>query len=171
MPISVEIKVTVPKEVFKIEAWRRRVEHVQSQKTGPELQALFRKTVTGWDHKPRFYKRKHITAYQIGVIVHPAKEKAGEIYALVNEGAKPHLIRPRTRKFLRFQVGYRSASRPRFIGGRRKTRFGRFISTPLVRHPGFQAREFDSAIAEAYGPTFFKDMQDTFRFGQPKGHG
>lgn len=164
---TIEINVTVPKEVFKIPEWRRRVEHVQDQTTGPQLQGLFRKTVSGWEHKPRFYKRKHITAYQIGVIVHPAKEKMGDIYALVNQGAKPHIIRPRRAKFLRFQTGYRAASRPRFIGSGRKSRSGRFISTPMVRHPGFEAREFDQAIAEEYAPKFFKDMQDTFRFGQP----
>lgn len=168
MPISIQIKVTVPKEVFKIEEWRRRVLHIQNVKTGPELQKLFRKTVEGWEKKPRFYKRKHETANQIGVIVHPAEDKAGEIYALVNSGAKPHTIRPRRGGFLRFQTGYRAASRPRFIGGGRKARFGRFISTPIVRHPGFEAREFDSAIAEVYAPTFFKDMQATFNFGQPK---
>lgn len=162
----IDIKITIPKEVFNDQDWRRRVIHVQDQKTGPELQKLFRKTVEGWQTKPRFYKRKHITTYQIGIIAHAAKDKEGEIYALVNNGAKPHIIRPRRRGFLRFQTGYRAASRPRFIGGGRKSRFGAFISTPMVRHPGFEAREFDSTIAEFYAPTFVKDMQETFRFGK-----
>lgn len=164
---TIEIHVTVPKEIFRVEEWRRRVLHVQDQKTGPELQRLFRKTVEGWEHKARFYKRKHVTTYQIGIIAHSAKDKEGEIYALVNNGARPHIIRPRRRGFLRFQTGYRAASRPRFIGGGRKTRFGAFISTPVVHHPGFEAREFDQAIAEFYAPTFAKDMQETFQAGKP----
>lgn len=163
---SIQITVNVPKEIFKIQAWRRRVEHVQSQKTGPDLQKLFRKTVSGWEMKPRFYRRKHITPYQIGVFVHPAQEKAGDIYVLVNEGAKKHWIRPH-RFFLKFQPGYRAASRPRWIGSGRKSRFGKFVFASIVRHPGFKARDFTGAIAEEYAPTFFRDMMDTFRFALP----
>lgn len=46
-------------------------------------------------------------------------------YALyVHEGSRPHLIRPRTAKALRFEIG------------------GRTVFAKLVRHPGTRARPF-----------------------------
>ncbi|MHC9292059.1 hypothetical protein ACRCUN_06300 [Mycobacterium sp. LTG2003] len=52
-------------------------------------------------------------------------------YALyVHEGSRPHLIRPRRAKALRFQIG------------------GRTVFARLVRHPGVRARPFLRNAAE-----------------------
>jgi len=61
---------------------------------------------------------------------------------------------------LRFQVGYRSATRPRVLSSRAYSRFGNYVSSRGVNHPGFEAREFTKTIAEEYEDTFVHDMQD-----------
>lgn len=167
--VSVKISVTVPKEMFKVQAWRNRVMQVQSSKTKPELQKMFRATVAGWKNKPRFYGRKDVAVYHIGMIVHPASERNGEIYALVNAGAPPHPILPK-KGFLRFRPGYSASTSPKILSSRANQRFGGYVSSRGITnppHPGFEAREFDVTIAEQYADTFAKDMQDTFKYAIP----
>lgn len=51
-------------------------------------------------------------------------EATASYAAAVHEGARPHVIRPRTAKALRFEVG------------------GRTVFAKMVRHPGMKARPF-----------------------------
>lgn len=54
-----------------------------------------------------------------------------EYAAMVNDGTRPHLIRPRNKQVLRFQVG------------------GRVVYARVVHHPGTKARPFlDRALRE-----------------------
>ena len=54
-----------------------------------------------------------------------------EYAAMVNDGTRPHLIRPRTKQVLRFEVG------------------GRVVFAKLVHHPGTRANPFlDRALRE-----------------------
>jgi hypothetical protein len=54
-----------------------------------------------------------------------------EYAPMVNDGTRPHIIRPRTKKALKFQVG------------------GRTVYAAVVRHPGTRARPFlDRALAD-----------------------
>jgi hypothetical protein len=50
---------------------------------------------------------------------------------MVNDGTRPHIIRPRTKRVLKFTVG------------------GRTVFAKMVRHPGTRARPFlDRALRE-----------------------
>jgi len=82
-----------------------------------------------------------------------------EQYALVNAGARPHVIRPRHARILKFQRGYRAATRPRVIGSHAAARYGPVVTAQAVHHPGFEAREFDETIAKEYAPRFREDMR------------
>lgn len=54
-----------------------------------------------------------------------------EYAAMVNDGTRPHIIRPRARQALRFEVG------------------GRIVFAKVVRHPGTRANPFlDRALRE-----------------------
>ena len=134
------------------------------RKTAPDLQRMFKSTVSGWSDPPNFLQKFRDAPGYVSTTVWPSRSnKAGKTYALVNEGSGPHTIRPRRARMLRFQPGYRAGTMPRVLSSRSFSRFGNFISAQQVNHPGFEAREFDDTIAEEYAPTFAADMQDAIR--------
>jgi hypothetical protein len=158
----------VPEIILDSSSIRSEIKSKMRSKTGPEIRDEFEKTVEGWDNAPNF----NVTVYDSvnSIITHVFPSGAGTTqYERVNEGAPPHRITPRRRGMLRFQTGYRPATSPRVIGSRAKSRFGNFISTPSVNHPGFEARKFDETIAEAYADTFAEDMQEAIRVASIKG--
>lgn len=162
---TVRISVIAPtKALFDYNKWTGAVKDTLHRKTEPGLKNLFKGTTEGWKSQPDFIAHHFQTNSSIGVEVYTRDA----IYGLVNAGSPVHLIRPRSRGgFLRFQVGYRSATRPGRLQSSAYRRFGMWIGTNQVRHPGFAARKFDEQIAEAYGPTFVEDMQKTFAEGLP----
>lgn len=159
---SIRITVTVPAIVLNSSFVRDQIMRKMRQKTGPDLRREFKETVEGWTSAPDFSQTVFMN--QDGIITHVFPSGNGTAkYELVNAGSPPHIITPRRRGMLRFQTGYRAATRPRVIGSRAKARSGNFISTPIVRHPGFEARAFDQTIAEEYADTFAEDMQDAIK--------
>lgn len=159
---SIRITVTVPEVVLNSDFVRSQILQKMQHKTAPELRAEFRKTVEGWENKPDFSQKFHNGTDSVSTTVWPSGRNRAQ-YELVNEGSPSHTITPRRGGLLRFQTGYRPATRPRVIGSGSKQRFGNFISTPQVHHPGFEARAFDETIAEDYYDTFADDMQDAIK--------
>ena len=167
MPFRITVKVTVPPEVLSASAVRDAIIRAQRTSTAPDLVGLFSRTVNGWHNPPHFSQTQKVTPNSISMSVYPTGPNAGQ-YALVNNGAKPHSISPTTvGGFLRFQPGYISSTRPRVIASSPYTRFGSYISTRHVNHPGFEAREFDTQIGEDYEQVFARDMQDAISSARP----
>lgn len=108
-----------------------------------EKQALekdFDLTVKTWKRKPVFVIRQTATATTIST--------DSEIYGYVNEGTRPHVIRPRKAKSLRF---YASGFVSKTVPGVAVARKGRAASQNLtysqgVAHPGFPGRHFTTLI-------------------------
>jgi hypothetical protein len=160
---DIRISVTMPDmSKFSAKEYVDRIAQAQRDKTVPELTRLFKLTVDGWDNKPRFDWEQQITSHSIGVRVYSAGENSDQ-YALVVKGSPPHTIRSKNGGLLHYQPGYRPSTKPRILSSHAKSRFGAYISTPVVNHPGFDAREFDQAIAETHKPDFERDMQDAMR--------
>lgn len=173
MAVSIQIKVTVPKQILSVEAVMREIRNTMSTKTARELRDLFEKTTEGWSNtmnpssgfdEVRWNTQSHFGTRTNSVKVFTYSKK----YALVNDGAKPHTIVPRRARMLRFRTGYRAATKPRVISSQSPMRFGNTISTGAVNHPGFEGREFDETIAKEYGPTFEKDIQEAINRGAGK---
>lgn len=160
----IEITVTVPNRIINVEGVKQAIIDAQNRKTKPGLTGLFRQTVEGWNNPPYFSSRRHDTSDQLGIKVYPDGEWAPK-YAMINEGARPHVIRPRRSRMLRFQTGYRAGTKPRVLSSQPYRRFGDRISVGIVHHPGFEAREFTQTIATEYDPTFQDDMQEAIRAG------
>lgn len=156
--LGVKIRVFVPKEVFKSEDFQRNMLHTMVHKTIPDLRAEFSKTYSTWSSQgyPNFTAHYYAGVRVLWVKVFTYSQK----YRLVNAGAGPHVIRARKGRLLRFRVGYVKKTYPRilhsYIGGR----YGAWIGSQMVNHPGFPAREFDQEIAEQYQDTFAQDVQD-----------
>lgn len=161
-PARIIIRVTVPESILRSEFVREEIARKMREKTAPEIRREFLKTVEGWEKKPDFSQKFTNSTSAVSTEVFPSGTNAG-IYKLVNEGAPSHLIRPKGRGLLRFQVGYRAATSPRKISSRSKFRSGAVISTAMVHHPGFEARAFDEVIAQEYEKTFENDMQDAIK--------
>lgn len=163
--------MTVPRNILSVESVMNEIRHTMSTKTARELRDLFEKTTEGWSNtmnpqsgfdEVRWKTKSHFGPRSNSVRVFTYSKK----YAIVNEGSPRHPITPRHGKMLRFQSGYSAATRPRKIWSRRPFRFGNEIITPIVPdHPGFEGRKFDETIAEEYGPTFEKDIQDAINRG------
>lgn len=142
--------------VYDVDKAIDRVERYMRTDASSDVEALFRKTTDGWSDKPRWERDFKRTGRSLEANIYTTDE----IYTLVNLGSPPHTIRPRKAGgLLRFQEGYRSATKPRFIGSQAKRRFGNWREQTVVNHPGFDAREFDKAIAKRYKPTFIKGIE------------
>jgi hypothetical protein len=162
MPVSISVQVTIPEVLINSDVVRLKIENTLKRKTGPELKRLFEKTTEGWDTDVKFYEKYANTTSYVSVTVFTRSK----IYGIVNFGSPPHPITPkRPGGMLRFQTGYRAGTRPKVIGSRSKQRSGPYISTRAVNHPGFEAREFDLAIAEEIAKTFPDDVQEAIRIG------
>lgn len=166
MAIRVSVKLTVPDKVLNPQNVIDEIAKTQRNKTAPEVQKLFKHTVEGWQNPPTFAHRQRIRPDEIAVTIYTAFGRNTEQYALVNAGAPPHEIHPiNSGGWLRFQRGYRSSTRPRLLYSRAHQRYGPFSAARMVRHPGFEAREFDQEIAEQYQDTFQNDMQQAVNRG------
>lgn len=160
----IEINVTVPKEIINIDKVRQAIIDAQNGLTKPKLTALFKETVEGWKYPPSFSSTRVDNSSQLGIRVYPSGKNSDK-WGLVNAGSPSHIIRPRKAKMLRFQSGYRAGTRPKVLRSQAYQRSGNFVSTGLVHHPGFEAREFTQTIADKHNPEFQQDMQDAIKKG------
>lgn len=104
----------------------------------------FEKTVKTWEHKPTFRKEgPRLTGDGLEVSVSTNQEA----YTYVTRGTRPHLIRPRRARRLRFQTGFKAKTRPRVISSRAGGASGSVAFARAVQHPGTEARDFDIEIA------------------------
>lgn len=160
----IEINVTVPKAIINVEKVRQAIIDAQNNVTKRKLTDLFKQTTEGWQDPPQFSSRRIDTSSQLGIRVYPSGKNADK-WALVNEGARAHIIRPRRARLLRFQTGYKAGTKVRTLRSTAYQRSGKFVQTKLVHHPGFEAREFTQTIADEHEPEFNQDMQDAIKKG------
>lgn len=99
-------------------------------------------TVRTWKRKPDFEVTQDPDSAEVST--------DNPIYGYVDKGTKPHIIRPKTAKTLRFNTaGFVSKT----VAGRLSPRAGRSAKPPTaypmeVRHPGTKARGFSELIAK-----------------------
>src|SRR3990172_9019509 len=92
----------------------------------------FQKTVKTWEHKPSFRKEgPRLTGTGLEVSVSTNQE----IYTYVTRGTRPHLIRTRRARRLRFQTGFKAKTRPRGISSRAGGASGPPAFSPAAQHP------------------------------------
>lgn len=129
----------------------------------PELVDRFEAVVSDWEHKPDFQARMKVDAHQIEVTVKPTGDNA-KIWRYVDEGTRPHVIRPRRAKALSFRTGYSARTRAparAHAGTGRAT--GEQVSARLVQHPGTEARGFTGDIVAQFQPWFKDALQEAIR--------
>jgi len=130
------------------------------QQDGENIRRDFEKTTATWNHKPRFEVNLLRTASQMTVYVYTDDE----IYQYVDKGTRPHVIRPRRAKALRFQWGgpgsYKAKTSVGVISSRAGGSSGPEVLFKHVTHPGTAARNFTEVIQKKWAPKLTKALQD-----------
>jgi hypothetical protein len=109
-----------------------------------EREALrnYRRTVNTWRKKPQFDAIAEYTESGFEILV----GTDDKIYAYVDRGTRPHVIRPRGPWPLRFKSGYSAKTTPRVLSSSPGGAEGPTVYAREVFHPGTQAREFTDEI-------------------------
>jgi len=103
----------------------------------------FQKTTATWRHNVAF---KIDRAHSTGAALVGAVTTRDTIYGYVDQGTRPHIIRPRRARVLRFRGSHRAKTRPGIISSSAGGSSGPFVTARVVHHPGTAARNFAKTI-------------------------
>lgn len=131
----------------------------KARAVGNAMKRDFEATTATWKHKPVFTVDVSTKGQGPAVLV----GTSDQIYGYVNDGTKPHVIRPKRGRVLRFASGYTAKTSPGVIGSGAGGASGGAIFSRQVNHPGTKARNFDEIIA--------KKMADPIQGGNGRGNG
>lgn len=126
------------------------------EKTGKQIVKTFEGTTSTWKTKVDFDLKVTVNGTEASIEV----STKNEIYGYVNEGTKPHIIRPKRVSRLRFQTGYKAKTKPRSITSGSGGAFGPWVSAKVVHHPGTKAREFTKWVMVRYQDVLPVVIQD-----------
>lgn len=132
-----------------------------AQEAGKIVKRDHERVVAQWDHKVKFGYVYDVSGNEISANVY-AYGANKKIWFWVNYGTKPHIIRPKKKKFLKFQTGYSPRTARGGFGGPGKA-FGGWVSAKEVHHPGIRAREFTKDITNRARPRFRRLTEAAFR--------
>jgi hypothetical protein len=127
----------------------------------------FQSTVATWKRKPKFEVISDLNPNGPEILV----GTDDKIYGYVDQGTKPHIIRPVKAKSLVFKGNYTAKTTPRVIGSKAGGSSGPLVFSQEVRHPGTKAREFSETIQKKQQPRFRRQMEQAMRNArQASGH-
>lgn len=121
------------------------------------IQDDLHKTTRTWKTKVSF---RILKAHSEGDTLVGASGTDNAIYGYVTRGTRPHIIRPRRARALRFQGGYSAKTRRGLIGSATGGSFGATVFSQGVQHPGNEAREFEEQIAGLHQKSFVRRVQE-----------
>jgi hypothetical protein len=125
---------------------------IESAMKGPiknTIQEAMKKRVKNWNHKPWFASNFSKNAAKnggISILIYPTGENVN-LWRWVSGGTPSHRIQATNAPLLRFQQFNTPKTQPgnRYGGAGRK--YGPWVNTPAVQHPGIKARSFEEHIA------------------------
>ena len=128
----------------------------------------YKETVKTWETKVEFETIISLRGGKAEFLV----GTSSKIYEYVDKGTRPHVIKPKKAKFLRFQSGYRAKTTPGVISSGSGGRSGDVVYSKGVMHPGTKARNFSKLINKKYERRFKDEMHAAMRrAAQKSGHG
>lgn len=154
MPIIA--KAIHPKK-FKAEAFVKAIER-EAKPYADGVKRDYEKTFQNWkpEDKPRLIVNININ---LGGSVSISIDVEGEIYSYVHEGTRPHIIKAKRVKYLKFSSGYTAKTQPGRIASMAGGPTGEALYRQVVHHPGFEGRFFSKAIVKKWRQPFYKAMQ------------
>lgn len=124
----------------------------------------YKATTATWEHKVEFETVIALDKTKAEFLV----GTDDPIYNYVDKGTKPHIIRPKKAKVLRFQSGYSSKTKPNVIGSTAGGASGDIVFASVVNHPGTEARNFSKVINAKHKKTFKNRMHEAMRRAREK---
>lgn len=127
-----------------------------------------RKVVREWVKKPGFRQQKYKSPNTYSIKIVPTGRYAS-VWYFVDRGTKPHEIAAKNVPLLKFQTGYspRTAAVAKFAQGTGQ-KFGPWVSTAVVQHPGTEARKFTQTWIDELDPPFPDRIQAAIQRGLNK---
>lgn len=126
-----------------------------AQKSANAAKRDLQTTTRTWQHKPPFDVVVAQTEREYTV----AAGTDDAIYGYVDGGTRPHIIRPRRSRYLRFRVGGRPKTRVGVIGSFPGAPGTDWRSAYFVLHPGTGARRFTTTIARRRQKSLEQDIR------------
>lgn len=144
---------------------RQEMEQTLEQQVKQRLIEEHKKIVANWEHDVDFQGRKTVTNDQIKIYIFPTGANK-DIWTFVDQGTRPHVIKPKSAPRLVFQAGtYTPKTKPvgQVVSGGGKVQGGVTVFATQVNHPGTEARRFSEKIAEDIKPDFQRETENAFR--------
>lgn len=108
------------------------------QEAADEAKAMLERTTSSWQNQPTFTIAQQKDGFTVGT--------DDPIYGYVDEGTKPHIIRPKKARRLVFNVGGRAKTAPNVIGSTSGARGDTRVFARQVQHPGTKPRNFSKLV-------------------------
>ncbi len=140
---SLKLAAITPKNIPQAKEYLWAIEQAYRKTTNLTERDL-KSTVKTWNHKVEF----EVVEDRSGGDYALTAGTDDKIYGYVNDGTKPHVIRPKKSRFLRFQGGYTAKTRVGIIGSRPGGASGDSVTAQKVNHPGFPGRNFITVIGK-----------------------
>ena len=150
---------------------REELRRAMDNEIKPTLLADHEQTVRGWERKVSF--RTWSKVGPRGTPIEVRVYTTDEVWNYLDKGTRPHVIRAKRAKNLRFRAGpYTPKTIPgRLVSGRGGYAAGPWVSTPEVMHPGTEARNWTKMIMEKRRQWFDSTMTSAMWRGlQKTGH-
>lgn len=120
--------------------------------------------VEDWESDVSFQARRIVKANYIAINTYPVGSDK-EVWEFVDKGTKPHVIRSKNPKGMRFKTGYKPKTLPnpaRLASGGGVSS-GSWRAAKIVNHPGSKARNFEKVLGKDYQPKFSRDTNNAFK--------
>lgn len=140
---SLSLKPITPKNLPSTKEYLKAVTDA-AQKTARLTGRDLESTTRTWKHKPQF----EVTVTETNGDYSVAAGTDDQRYKWVNDGTRPHIIRPRRSRFLRFRVGGSPKTTPNVIGSKAGAQGTDWRTAQEIHHPGTTARNFTKRIQE-----------------------
>ena len=143
------------------------------KRVGDRTVKAYQRVVQNWERKPGFKAEVGSGSKQLYVRIKvPGSRRNIENWNRVDKsGAKPHVIRAKRAKFLRFVWGgpgsydAKTKAAPARFGGSGKVANGKVVYRKFVNHPGFKARKFSEAINRDSRELLDREVRNGYRRG------
>ncbi len=140
------MRVIIPANLFGDAAKLDKALENALEESAKAVKVDFDVTTQTWKQRPEFT----ITRTSGSRIV----ATTDEIYGYVDEGTRPHVIRPRQASILRFQQPFRAKTRPRSIRSGAGFLGKKVVWAHETHHPGTAPRFFAETIAKKWDRQF-----------------
>ena len=143
------------------------------KRVGDRTEKAYKQVVQNWQSKPGFKAEIGSGTKQlyVRVKVTGSRRNIDNWNRIDKTGAKPHIIRPKRAKFLRFVWGgpgsydAKTKASPARFGGSGRVTNGKVVYRKFVNHPGFKPRKFSEAINKDARVVLDKEVKNGYRRG------